>query len=117
MQKCAPLFVQYVQEGRLQEFFCPDSPVFLSDSRYTMQNGKCAISGITLSYSDIHCHHKIPFSISKDDSFKNLIIVHKDIHMLFHSNDINFINQELKKFRINKNKKEKFWELWKLCHN
>lgn len=86
-------------------------------SRYTMQNGKCAISGITLSYSDIHCHHKIPFSISKDDSFKNLIIVHKDIHMLFHSNDINFINQELKKFRINKNKKEKFWELWKLCHN
>ena len=45
------------------------------------------------------------------------LIVHKDIHMLFHSNDINFINQELKKFRINKNKKEKFWELWKLCHN
>lgn len=84
-------------------------------SRYTMQNGKCGITGLQLKYADIHCHHKEPYHKSKNDSFQNLIIVHKDIHNLLHIKNIELISKSLTKFKLSKNKLEKFWELWSLC--
>ncbi|MED1412891.1 group II intron reverse transcriptase/maturase, partial [Bacillus paramycoides] len=29
-------------------------------SRYSMQNGKCAVTGTFLLADDAHCHHKVP---------------------------------------------------------
>lgn len=84
-------------------------------SKYTMQNGRCGITGLHLGYSDIHCHHKKPYYKSKDDSFSNLIILHKDIHILLHMKDQDVITKSLTKFRLNKNKLQKFWELWEMC--
>lgn len=54
-------------------------------SKFVGQNGKCFITGIRLSVEDVHCHHKIPIKYGGDDSYDNLIILHKDIHKLIHS--------------------------------
>lgn len=54
-------------------------------SLYAGQYGKCAVTGIKLNYSDIHCHHKTPQHKGGSDEYKNLIIVHKDIHRLIHA--------------------------------
>lgn len=54
-------------------------------SLYVVQRGKCAITGIELDAWDIHCHHKVPYSISKDDSYSNLIIVSQNVHKLIHA--------------------------------
>lgn len=85
-------------------------------SRYTMQNGKCAITGIQLQYADIHCHHKILWSKSKNDSFTNLVILHKDIHTLIHMVDKDVISKSLTKFKVKGKKLERFWEFWNMVH-
>ncbi len=54
-------------------------------SLYCAQGGKCAVSGQKLKINEIHCHHKIPVSLGGDDSYQNLIIVHKDVHKLIHA--------------------------------
>jgi group II intron reverse transcriptase/maturase len=54
-------------------------------SRYSMQNGKCAVTGIFLRAKDSHCHHVIPRSAGGTDKFDNLVVVHKWIHYLIHA--------------------------------
>ncbi|MBP1932038.1 group II intron reverse transcriptase/maturase [Ammoniphilus resinae] len=54
-------------------------------SRYSMQKGKCAITGIFLSAENVHCHHKVPVHLGGTDKFSNLIIIHKEIHTLIHA--------------------------------
>lgn len=54
-------------------------------SRYVAQKGKCAITGKLLSIEEIHCHHKCPKKDKGDDSYENLIILHKDVHKLLHA--------------------------------
>ena len=76
-------------------------------SLFVAQNGKCAVTGQELDMDDIHCHHKRPLSATKDDSYRNLIIVGRDIHRLIHAtNDkvvrnlfqfLNLTNTELTK--------------------
>lgn len=62
-------------------------------SLYAGQYGKCAITGIKLNYSDIHCHHKIPHHKGGNDEYKNLIIIHKDIHRLIHATELDTIKR------------------------
>lgn len=54
-------------------------------SLYAAQYGRCAITGKELSIDEIHCHHKLPLKCGSDDRYSNLIIVHKDVHMLIHA--------------------------------
>ena len=54
-------------------------------SLYAAQYGRCAITGKELSIDEIHCHHKLPLKCGGDDRYSNLIIVHKDVHMLVHA--------------------------------
>ncbi len=54
-------------------------------SLYAAQYGRCAITGKELSIDEIHCHHKLPLKCGGDDRYSNLIIVHKDVHMLIHA--------------------------------
>ena len=54
-------------------------------SLFVAQKGKCAVTGQELDMDDIHCHHKRPWLETKDDSYRNLIIVGRDIHRLIHA--------------------------------
>lgn len=53
-------------------------------SKYYQQVGKCAITDIVLMENEIHCHHIQPVSMGGTDKYKNLVILHKDIHKLIH---------------------------------
>lgn len=60
-------------------------------SKFVAQNGKCGVTKKELLMSEVHCHHKIPWHISKDDSYDNLIIISKDVHELIHLKNIDAI--------------------------
>ena len=49
---------------------------------YCAQGGKCAVNGQNLEINEIHCHHKVLVSLGGDDSYQNLINVHKDVYKL-----------------------------------
>lgn len=69
-------------------------------SLYSAQKGKCRICGQKLGLEEIYCHHIIPKEFGGTDEYKNLIIVHKEIHKLLHSIDKNEITQILTKFNL-----------------
>ena len=54
-------------------------------SLYAAQYGRCAVTGKELCIDEIHCHHKLPLKSGGDDSYSNLVIVHKDVHLLIHA--------------------------------
>lgn len=61
-------------------------------SRYSMKMGKCEITGIFISASEVHCHHYIPIHLGGSDKFSNLRILHKEIHKLIHQTDTTTID-------------------------
>ena len=74
-------------------------------SRYSMQKGKCGITGKFLFAFEVHCHHIKAVKDGGDDSFRNLIIIHKDLHVLIHATNETVISQYitgLKKRSIDK---------------
>lgn len=54
-------------------------------SLWVAQYGKCAVTGKILWIDEVHCHHKIPLVDGGTDKYQNLVIVHKDIHILIHA--------------------------------
>jgi group II intron reverse transcriptase/maturase len=79
-----------------------DRSIQYADNRislYAAQYGKCAVTGILLDYDDIHCHHKTPRHKGGDDAYKNLVIVHKDIHRLIHATDNKVISRYLSDYK------------------
>jgi RNA-directed DNA polymerase len=72
-------------------------------SKFIAQYGKCAVLGVELEIYEWHCHHIIPYHITKDDRYSNLISVDKndkDIHQLFHLKDIAIIEPLLKTLKL-----------------
>jgi len=67
-------------------------------SRFIAQYGKCNVTNILLQYEEVHCHHKKLRSVGKDDSYENLVIVHKDIHGLIHATDNETISKYVRKY-------------------
>lgn len=86
-------------------------------SKYSAQNGKCAITGIILELDDIHCHHITPKELGGNDKFENLVIVHKDIHILIHATDTHTINKYIQKFNLNKKQRDKLNKYRKSANN
>lgn len=62
-------------------------------SRYSMQSGKCAITGEFLVAEEVHCHHRIPRHMGGTDEFKNLVIVHRNVHKLIHATETETIER------------------------
>ena len=60
-------------------------------SKYSMQKGKCAITGQFLLAHEVHCHHIKPIKDGGTDKFDNLIIVHYEIHKLIHATSTDII--------------------------
>lgn len=57
-------------------------------SVYEHQKGVCAVLGISFHPKDMECHHIIAKKrngMMGDNSFKNLVFVHKDVHKLIHA--------------------------------
>jgi len=55
-------------------------------SLYCAQYGKCAVTGRAFVFlTDIHCHHKLPKNKGGKDNYKNLTLVHEDVHILIHA--------------------------------
>lgn len=70
-------------------------------SKYSMQKGKCAITGEFLTHDWVHCHHIIPRILGGDDNFNNLTIVNKFIHKLIHATEKQTIDKYLALFHFN----------------
>lgn len=64
-------------------------------SSYAGQCGKCYVTGRHLKFDEVHCHHIRPLKYEKNDSYENLIIVHKYIHILIHATKDETIKQYL----------------------
>lgn len=76
-------------------------------SLYSAQKGKCRICGQKLEIEEIYCHHIIPKELGGTDEYKNLIIVHTDIHKLIHSTNKNDIANLISKFNLDMTQIEK----------
>ncbi|MED1942753.1 HNH endonuclease signature motif containing protein [Cytobacillus firmus] len=84
-------------------------------SRYSMKNGKCEVTGEFLVAEEVHCHHLKPYEISKDDTFFNLRIVHKDVHMLIHATNKKTIEKYLYILKLTPSQIEKVNRMREYC--
>lgn len=85
-------------------------------SRYSMQQGKCAITGQFLTTEEVHCHHKLPREMGGTDKFDNLVIVHRDIHKLIHATTEKTIEKYMKIFQLDGKQLEKINKFRKVCN-
>ncbi len=104
----------------LARAYLPNRSVEYMDNRvslYAAQYGKCAVTGKVLWIDEIHCHHKKPISQGGTDEYKNLIIVHIDVHKLIHATKLETIQAYLDKIKPNKSQLEKINKLRVLAGN
>jgi group II intron reverse transcriptase/maturase len=76
-----------------------------NDNRISLlvaQHGKCYVTRKTLDRHEIHCHHKSPREYGGKDEYKNLVILHKDIHKLIHATKSDTITNLLAQLNLNK---------------
>ena len=60
--------------------YIPNRTIEYNDNRiskFIAQYGKCAVLGESLGIGEWHCHHIIPYHLSEDDRYSNLLIVKK----------------------------------------
>ncbi len=104
----------------LARAYLPNRSVEYMDNRvslYAAQYGKCAVTGKVLWIDEIHCHHKKPLSLGGTDEYKNLVIVHIDIHKLIHATKSETIQAYLNKIKPDKSQLEKINKLRMLAGN
>ena len=98
----------------------PNRSVEYMDNRvslYAAQRGKCAVTGKLLWIDEIHCHHKKPASLGGTDEYKNLIIVHVDVHRLIYAISADTIKLYLDKINPNSTMLKKINQLRELAGN
>lgn len=76
-------------------------------SLFSAQNGKCRILKIRLTVHEFHCHHIKPKSEGGTDKYKNLVILHQDIHRLIHVTKIQIIHRITAKFKLSESQMDK----------
>ncbi len=104
----------------LARAYLPNRSVEYMDNRvslYAAQCGKCAVTGKVLWIDEIHCHHKKPLSQGGTDEYKNLIIIHIDVHKLIHATKPETIQAYLDKIKPNKSQLDKINKLRMLVGN
>lgn len=70
-------------------------------SLFIAQFGKCAVTGEELILSEMHCHHKRLWCLTKDDKYSNLVLIHRDVHQLIHATDFRTIQKYQKSLALN----------------
>lgn len=86
-------------------------------SLYAAQFGKCAVTGNILWVDEIHCHHKKPTSQGGTDEYKNLVIIHKDVHTLIHAVKADTIIAYLEKVKPTKSQLDKINKFREIAGN
>jgi group II intron reverse transcriptase/maturase len=76
-------------------------------SKYSIQLGKCIILNEFLTADEVHCHHILSKQQGGDDNFKNLIIIHEDVHKLIHVTSEEKLDYYLNKLNIDQEKLDK----------
>nr|WP_235788512.1 hypothetical protein [Salipaludibacillus sp. CUR1] len=71
-------------------------------SRYSMKLGKCEITGMFLTASEVNCHHYTPVHLGGDDKFNNLRILHQEVHKIIHLKDTSMIESLTNKLKLTK---------------
>ena len=87
-----------------------DRSVEYNDNRlslYCAQHGKCAVTGRTLESDRIHCHHKTATYLGGDDSYRNLILIDVDVHILVHATQEKTIRKYLSSLQLEEKQLEK----------
>lgn len=56
-------------------------------SLYASQNERGTVTGKDLEIDEIHCHRKKPIKDGGTDEYRNLVIIHKNVHRLIHAKD------------------------------
>jgi len=84
-------------------------------SIYCAQKGKCAVTGKILEIEEINCHHKVPKKIGGDDDYRNLIIIHSDVHKLIHAKTTEIIEKYFNRLNLTKEMLMKINNLRKLA--
>lgn len=72
-------------------------------SLYCAQKGKCTITGRILEVEEISCHHKVPIKFGISDNYKNLIILHSNVHKLIHPKTTEVIEKYFNRLNLTKN--------------
>ena len=85
-------------------------------SRYSMQLGKCAVTGNFLTSEEVHCHHKLPRYMGGTDEFSNLVIVHKKVHKLIHASDEKTVERYKKNLQLDGKQLKKLNQFRKVCN-
>lgn len=81
-------------------------------SLFSAQKGKCAITGKPfVKVEDIHCHHKTPRKKGGSDKYENLLLIHKDIHILIHASQKETIGYYLQKLSLTSEQLDKVNQL------
>ncbi len=80
-------------------------------SLYVAQKGKCFVTGKLLEIDEIHCHHKKQKAKGGGDEYKNLVIIHKDVHRLIHLKDENKIYELNNVLKLDNNQAKKLLKL------
>lgn len=86
-------------------------------SLFIAQSGKCSVTGEELNVLDMHCHHKIPYHLSKDDKYSNLTIVKPEVHILIHATKEDTIQQYMTLLNLNEEQIKKLNRLRLLVRN
>ena len=87
-----------------------DESTEFNDNRLSLlvaQYGKCAVTGIKLDIDNMHCHHKTPKFMGGGDEYKNLVILHEDLHRLIHASNANTVKKYVEYFGLNEKMIEK----------
>lgn len=86
-------------------------------SLFIAQLGKCSVTGEELNVLDMHCHHKIPYHLSKDDKYSNLIIVKLEVHILIHATKEDTIQRYMTLLNLNDEQVKRLNKLRLLVRN
>ncbi len=102
----------------LQTYYDNDKLEFADNriSKYSMQLGKCAVTGKFLLANEVHCHHKIPRQMGGTDKFSNLVVVHKNVHRLIHATEEKTIERYKKILQLDGKQLEKVNQFRKVCN-
>ena len=87
-------------------------------SRFTAQQGKCAVSGWEFATAgDVVCHHKTPKEAGGDDQYDNLVLVTEPIHILIHAVKEDVIQRYLNVVNLDKDQLTKLNKLRVMAGN
>lgn len=117
-QKSVPNWqVQWLREHPVMN---ERTSIELNDNRISLfiaQKGKCAVLGEELILSEMDCHHKQLWSLTKDDRYSNLVLITRDVHRLIHATEIDTIHKYLEQLNLNGEQLKKLNKLRVLVGN